>query len=92
MTQWELAKRSDLTIRTISFIENNRRGMRARTAQRIARALGISTDELLGEPEAIEAGVGGVAATAGVRSEGRADADAPAVFPAAAPSPRSRAS
>jgi transcriptional regulator with XRE-family HTH domain len=53
MTQWELAKRSDLTIRTISFIENNRRGMRAATAQRIARALGISTDELLGEPEGV---------------------------------------
>lgn len=53
LTQWELAKRTDLTIRTISHIENNRRGMRAQTAQRIARALEISTDELLGEPEGV---------------------------------------
>jgi transcriptional regulator with XRE-family HTH domain len=55
LSQWELAKRTDLTPRTISHIETNRRGMRAATAQRIARALGITTDELLGEPEEVGA-------------------------------------
>jgi len=50
LSQWDLAKRADLSPRAISLIETNRRGMRASTAQRVARALGITTDELLGEP------------------------------------------
>jgi transcriptional regulator with XRE-family HTH domain len=64
--------------------------------RRYARALKVEPGELVAEPEpeaeAVEAGVGGVAATAGVRSEGPSDPDVPAVFPAATPSPRSRAS
>lgn len=53
LSQWDLAKLADLSPRAISLIETGRRsaGIRASTVQRLARALGISTDQLLGEPE-----------------------------------------
>jgi transcriptional regulator with XRE-family HTH domain len=53
LSQWELAKLADLSPRAISLIETGRRsgGIRASTVQRLARALGITIDELLSEPE-----------------------------------------
>jgi transcriptional regulator with XRE-family HTH domain len=49
LSQTELAAASGVTARTISSIENNRTSPTKATCQRLAKALGIPLEKLVGE-------------------------------------------
>jgi transcriptional regulator with XRE-family HTH domain len=90
LANWELGKRRPDNTQLIAWA----RALGVRPVE-LDPALEQLAADLLSEPETtevVEVGVGGVAATTGVRSEGPRAPDAPAVFPAATPPPRSRAS
>lgn len=46
LTQMKLAIEADLTISTVQSVESGRRGVTVGVAQRIAKALGVSLDDI----------------------------------------------
>lgn len=47
LTQESLAERADMTPHSLAFIEQGRRWPRLTTLHRLAKGIGVSTDELL---------------------------------------------
>lgn len=52
LTHQALAEKAGLSIRTVVYAEEGR-DIRVSTAQRLARALGVSVDDLFPEPEKV---------------------------------------
>jgi len=51
ITQAELAEKSGITISTLSRLENGLQQARISTVRKLALALGVNADEILGEPD-----------------------------------------